>query len=427
METKVGVGRRLSFGLSREVWLVQIGIFLNMLGYGAVLPFEVIYLTDGRRFSLSLAGLIIGAIFVAAVVAAPFAGPLIDHFGARSSTAGAGIALAAGYAGLAFAHLPAQAFAAAALAGVGNGVLNPSQSTLLAALASPEIRHRATAVSRVAANAGIGIGAALGGLIAARGLGGFVTLYLLNALTYLVYVFVLVVVVRDSARPERVVGGFRMVLRDRAFLRLVLINVAMIAVGWGVFTWVAPPYVRSDIGLSTQLIGLLLLANTLAVVIAQVPIAKLAEGRRRVVMMALAAFLFTGACLLVIAAGAIVKGAFVLLAMAWIAVGIGECCHTTVLTPLTAQLAPEGLRGRYMALVGFSWWTGLAIAPTLVTPLLSVSPTVAFIAAAAVSVAAGVSVLGLERRLPDAARRTPKPGEQSRASAPSAARMEVKS
>jgi hypothetical protein len=33
--------------------------------------------------------------------------------------------------------------------------------------------------------------------------------------------------------------------------------------------------------------------------------------------------------------------------------------------PLAADLAPEGLRGRYMALVGFSWWIGLAIAPTL--------------------------------------------------------------
>jgi MFS family permease len=409
METNVGIARRLSFGLSREVWLVQVGIFLNQLGYGAVLPFEIIYLTDGRGFSLSLAGFIIGAIFVAAVVAAPFAGPLIDRIGARAATAGAGVALAAGYAGLAFAHTPAQAFAAAALAGVGNGVLNPGQSTLLAALASAEVRHRATAVSRVAANAGIGIGAAVGGLIAAYGLNGFVTLYLFNSITYLVYVFVLIAVVRESARPEPVVGGYRAVLRDRAFLHLALINVAMIAVGWGVFTWLAPPYASGAVGLSTQLIGLLLLANTLAVVIAQVPIAKLAEGRRRVVMMAVAAFLFTGSCLLVIAAGATVTVAFVILALAWIAVGVGECFHTTVLTPLTAELAPEGLRGRYMALVGFSWWIGLAIAPIVGAPLLTFSPTVAFLGGAAVAVAAAVSALRLERRLPEASRLTPQP------------------
>ena len=76
----------------------------------------------------------------------------------------------------------------------------------------------------------------------------------------------------------------------------------MIAVGWGVFTWLLPPYARNELGISTPLIGLLLLANAATVVVAQVPIARLAEGRRRVVMMALAAAIFTGACLLVIAA-----------------------------------------------------------------------------------------------------------------------------
>ena len=30
--------QRLSFGLSRQVWIVEVGVFLNMLGYGAVPP-----------------------------------------------------------------------------------------------------------------------------------------------------------------------------------------------------------------------------------------------------------------------------------------------------------------------------------------------------------------------------------------------------
>jgi hypothetical protein len=39
-----GAACRLGFGLSRELWFVELGIFLNYFGYGAVLPFEVIYL-----------------------------------------------------------------------------------------------------------------------------------------------------------------------------------------------------------------------------------------------------------------------------------------------------------------------------------------------------------------------------------------------
>ena len=47
--------RKLGFGLSRELWIVQVGIFLNYLGWGAVMPFEIIYLHDGRGFSLGVA------------------------------------------------------------------------------------------------------------------------------------------------------------------------------------------------------------------------------------------------------------------------------------------------------------------------------------------------------------------------------------
>src|SRR5512132_1540135 len=156
--------RALAFGLSRELWVVEAGIFLNMLGYGAVLPFEVIYLHEGRGFSLGVAGLVVGTVTGLAVVAAPVAGPVIDRFGSRTTAAGAGLALAAGYAGLAFAHTPAQAFVAAAAAGAGHG-----------------------------------LGGARGGIVAAHGLNGLVALFVANALSYVVYVAILVVAVRDDA------------------------------------------------------------------------------------------------------------------------------------------------------------------------------------------------------------------------------------
>jgi MFS family permease len=400
---------RLGFGLSRELWLVEIGIFLNYLGYGAVLPFEIIYLHNGRGFSLSMAGLVVAMLSGVAVVTAPLAGPLIDRFGARATATVAGLALAAGYAGLAFAGSPAMAFLAAALAGAGNGALSPSQSTLIAVLASSDVRHRATAVSRVATNAGIGLGSALGGLIAAYGLTGYIALFLANAITYLIYVFVLVAVVRSEVRPEPISGGYRVVLRDRAFVHLALINVAIIAVGWGVFTWLMPPYAEEQLGLSTRLIGLLLLANATTVVIVQVPIARFAEGRRRALMMALAAVIFVSACLLVVAAGFSNAIAYPALITASIAVAFGECFYTAVLMPLVADLAPAGLRGRYMASMGLSWWVGLALAPTLGTPVLSIAPMAVFLAAGTIATGAAISALALESRLPEVSRLTPHP------------------
>jgi MFS family permease len=402
----------LGFGLPAELWVVQVGIFLNYLGWGAVLPFEIIYLHEGRGFSLGVAGLVIGTLTGLAVVAAPLAGPVIDRAGARATAAAAGGALAAGYAGLALAHTPPQAFAAAVAAGVGNGALLPSQSALVASLVPPPLRHRATAVSRVASNLGMGLGGGLGGLVAAHGLRGLVGLFLANALTYLLYVSVLVLVVHEDARPAPVAGGYRVVLHDQSLVRLALINVAMIGVGWGVFSWVVPAYAHAWIGVDSRLVGTLLLANALTVTIVQLPVARLAEGRRRALTMATAALAFVVACLLVVGADRRPGVAYPSLLLAAVVVGVGECLHTTVLLPLVADLAPAALRGRYMAVMGLSWWLGLALAPTLGVELLSVSPPSTMLAAAGVAVAAGVSALGLDRILPPAIRRTPRPTRQ---------------
>lgn len=402
---------RLAFGLSRELWLVQIGIFLNTLGWGAVLPFEVIYLHEHRGFSLGVAGLVVGTLTGVAVVAAPLSGPVIDRFGARACVAGAGIALAVGYAGLAVAETPEAAFAAAVVGGAGNGALNPAQSTLIAALAAPDVRHRAAAVSRVCTNAGFGFGGALGGLLAAQGMAGLVSLFLLNAATYLAYVGVLLLVVREAPRLEPTPGGYRRVLRDSAFVRLVVANAVIIAVGWGVLPWVVPPFAQGELGVNAELIGLLMLANAATVVVAQVPVARLAEGRRRVVMMAIGGSVIGAACLLVLAAEGVGYGALVVAA---VAIGIGECFHTAALMPLVADLAPPGLRGRYMATMALSFWVGLALAPTLGTQLLSVSAALTFATCAVAAAIASAGMLALEHRLPDASRLTPRPKKVAR-------------
>ena len=90
--------------------------------------------------------------------------------------------------------------------------------------------------------------------------------------------------------------------------------------------------------------------------------------------------------------------------------------------PLVADLAPDGLRGRYMAAIGFSWWIGLALAPTLGGQLLGAWPAAAFLAAAAAAIAAGVSLLRLERRLPPAARLTPRPASGAASGPPRGSR-----
>jgi dipeptide/tripeptide permease len=126
--------------------------------------------------------------------------------------------------------------------------------------------------------------------------------------------------------------------------------------------------------------------------------------------MGIAAATFAAACVLVLVADvAGARCACAVLLAAAILVAVGECFHTTALMPLVADLAPAALRGRYMGAIGLSWWLGLALAPTLGTQLLGVSPPATMLAAAAVALAAGLSALALEHELPAAIRLTPRP------------------
>src|SRR5918911_3456870 len=106
--------RGLGYGLPSQLWVVQIGMFLNYFGWGGVMPFEVIYLHDGRGFSLGVSGLVVGVVTGLAVVGAPLSGPLIDRIGSRTIAAVSLLALGGGFAGLAFADTPLKAFIAAA-------------------------------------------------------------------------------------------------------------------------------------------------------------------------------------------------------------------------------------------------------------------------------------------------------------------------
>ena len=78
--------------------------------------------------------------------------------------------------------------------------------------------------------------------------------------------------------------------------------------------------------------------------------------------------------------------------------------------PLVADLAPPALRGRYMAMVGPTWWVGLTAAPMLGGPLLAVSAPLALLAGAALAVLAIASLHASETALPTSVRLIPRPG-----------------
>src|SRR5205085_4921491 len=133
----------------------------------------------------TLAGSVAGS---AALLAALAAGAASDRIGPRPTML-LGLALStSSYLLYPLVRSAGEAFAVAALAGAGIGTWLTMQSTLLASITPPQLRHRAFAQQRVAANLGLGLGGLTGGLLVTVGdPTSFTRLFLLNAATFVAY------------------------------------------------------------------------------------------------------------------------------------------------------------------------------------------------------------------------------------------------
>ncbi len=403
--------RTLDPRLPGEVWLLQLGGVMNSFGNGVMLPFLVIYLHDVRGFGLGVAGLVVATSAAAQLSAGIGAGPLVDRLGPRVVLAGGLVMQAVGIGLFPLVRQPWEAFLLIAIEGAGSAGFWPSQSTLIARLTPAERRHAAFAQQRVTMNLGIGLGGLTGGLIASvSSPGSFTVLFLLDAVTFLAYVGVLAFIHGGGPVPEHADGpsSYRAVLRDKIFVRLWVLNFLFVTAGYSLFNLV-PPFAHDHAGLGEHQIGALFFVNTIVIVIAQLPISRIIEGRRRMRALALMPASWIVAWLLVDLAGWRLHGggAFALIAVALAIFGIGECFHGPAHQALVAEIGPAHLRGRYFAVHSLSWGLAGTVGPALGGFVLAGAPFALWPIAACVCLVAAIGSLGLEPRLPAELRRVP--------------------
>jgi MFS family permease len=408
-----GLARTYFPPLPRSVATLQVGGLVNAFGNGVVLPFLFIYLHNVRDIGLGPVGLIVATNAVVSVVAGPVFGVLVDRFGGRRMLATSLAILAVGYAAYPFVHEAWQGFLVAAVTGIGVGGFWPSQSTLIAGLTPSELRPAAFGMQRVVMNLGIGLGALAGGLIATTDSPGtFTVLFLLNALSFLVYAALMLALVPSPSlgggtHAAGRSGSYRDVVRQRAFMTVIGLNALFIFAGFSGFE-LLPVYAKNEAGVTETQIGVVFFVNTLVIVLAQLPTTRLAQGRRRMPVLGLLGALWATAWLIVPLAGSQASGAAtILLIAAMVVFALGQCLHGAVQAPLVVDLSEPRLLGRYMALSALSWQVGFALGPAVGGFMLAVSPSGVWVGAAALCALAGMLALVVEGTLPDRARRTP--------------------
>lgn len=280
---------------------------------------------------------------------------------------------ATGTAAIAFVTDPWHAFVAAATTGFGLAVIWPAQDSLLAVTVTPEQRSSVFAVRHATLNTGFGIGCVIAAAVVDfESTLSFQILYLLDAASFLAFVPLLVLLRGIGARAAPAAGEaaetprYRTVLRDPRFRRVLALTVLLCVVGYGSFNAAFPAFATGQGGISAAELGVAFAVNTLAVSILQLPVLRLAHGRRRTAALVLVFSLWGTTWAVTLLAGELAGTAAVALFAGAAAIfALGETLMSPAVPPLVNDLAPDHLRGRYNALYTLAWTTGFIIAPLI--------------------------------------------------------------
>lgn len=375
---------------------------VNMIGSAALFSFVLIYFHETRGIPLGQAGLAVGAMSFVMVLCTPTAGFLSDRLGARRVlTAGCVVSVVAG-ALYGVADDFTSAVAVSALLGVGNALWFPSQSALLSLVVTAEQRPAVSAFQRVSLNIGAALGGVLGGLLVRdESLRSFQWLFAVNVATYLVFLAVLpgmpTARVRQRERHQR--PGFGAVLADRFFLWLCLTDVA-VALAFGFLFSFMPAY-ASHIGIDKTTVGVLFMVGAVAVVVTQIATLRWARGRHRMLLLAGMNVWFAAAFGLMALTPHVALGlAVVLIALGQVLGGFGEAVLGAVRQPLTSDLAPPELVGRYFGISAMVFQACMGAANAIGGFVMSRSVDLLWLLPLGVSVLGVVGVLALRHRIP---------------------------
>ncbi len=367
--------------LPRVVYILCLGTIINRCGY-FIVTFLSIYVNSSLGLGPEIATWAVGCFGLGSVMAAFVGGHLADTIGRKTVAL---IALA-GSAMMALAlplfHTPIGVLGGVFLFAFLNDMYRPAVSAMLTDSVDSARRPTAFGLLYLAINLGAAVAPVIGGLLAGA---NYASLFWADAATSIAYAVVIAVAVPETLRKrttepsvpsassatgsapgakiDGIVGtenlahtskaaapprerpdGFRAVLRDRLFLR-VLLGTLFVSLTYVQAMSTLPIYLgQLDIGPKTY--GRLIAINGAMIVLGQVFVTRFVTRFDRGIMLAAAA-----------AVTAIGFGATAFASSVWhfaatiVVWTLGEMMQSPVLLPVAADLAPSHLRARYFGMM----------------------------------------------------------------------------
>ncbi|MEW4306360.1 MFS transporter [Rossellomorea marisflavi] len=349
--------------MPRSLWLLIIGMMVNVTGSSFLWPLNTIYLHDHLGKTLSMAGIVLMLNAGASVAGNLIGGFLFDKMGGyRSILLGILITLTA-LGGMNLWHGWPHYVVFLTIVGFGSGIVFPSMYAMAGSVWPAGGRKAFNAVY-VAQNIGVAVGASLGGLVASF---SFNYIFLANFLMYIV--FFLIALFGYKKISAQVSGHTSVIqesrpIRDRSKLTALLIICGAYLLCWvGYVQWQSTiASYTQEINISLKQYSFLWTINGALIVLAQPLLSRVIkrfENNLKIqIMIGTVIFMLSFAV-------AAFADQFMWFVAAMIILTVGEMLIWPAVPTIANSLAPKGREGFYQGIVNSTATGGRMIGPLI--------------------------------------------------------------
>ncbi len=349
-----------------QFWILVLGTFIDRLGGALLFPFFTLYLTSKFGIGMTQVGVIFGMFAISSFIGNMIGGALTDRIGRKFMLLFGLVMSALSSLLMGVIDVLLLFYFVTLVVGILSDVGMPAQQALVADLLPEKQRAEGYGILRITVNLAVVIGPVIGGFLATK---SYMLLFVSDAVTSLITAGIVYFALKETRKapaegePQESMAqtfqGYLDVLRDAAFVWFLGASALMVLVYMQMNTTLAV-YLRDEHGVTTQGFGYILSLNAAMVVLFQFPITRRINKYRPLMVMTVGTLLY--------AAGFVIYGfvsLYFFFLVAMVIITIGEMMVSPVSQSIVAGMAPEDMRGRYMAVYGFSWLIPIAVGPLL--------------------------------------------------------------
>lgn len=391
--------------LNYQVWVLAAGRLLSQTGSGFTLFYAPIFFVNQVGLTATQVGLGLGSASISGVVGRLLGGSFADSqfWGRRRTLLLSAIVSAIASLVLAISHDFPVFVAGNLLMGLGIGLYWPANEAMVADLTAPAQRNEAFALTRLCDSLGLGLGVVLGGLLVGA-TGAYRALFVVDAVSFLVLfavVYWAIVESNQSISNHEAVSGWRQALRDRRLLTYAVANVLFTTYLVQVNSTM-PLYFTNFLsglptGFSPRTLSALFTWHMAVSVACQLPAARRLNRFSRAWGLMLSAALWGVGFLLVWVTGVVSSSHLLWAILALGVLALATVAYMPSASSITVELAPESLRGVYLAVNSQCWAIGSFIGPPLGGWALDQSASVAHGLWIGLALSVGIAMLILQR------------------------------